>query len=89
MVVVAPIINSNGTNGTELLQQWVDANASLNNALTKLAEAMPHGRDFQTCPDPETYWTARRAHEHRCAVLRDLIAETEAIALKIMEQGRS
>lgn len=83
--VTSPRININGTDGKDLLQQWMDAHAALNKAHEALLTAMPHGRDFQTVAQ-EFYRLARDEHIDRLKRLERISAEVEQIALNLLEQ---
>ena len=86
-IPVSPIVNMNGTSQEVLLEQVMAAKEAVAIAMKALAEAIPHGRDYQTAPDG-AYTVARGQHKVRYGKLVDVYEELEAIAVDIYEQRR-
>lgn len=83
--LIAPRINLNGTENTELLQGWSQAYKALLHAAQAVGKTMPHGRDFQTCDDPAVeYRYARAQHLARMETLEALAKEFADLANTIM-----
>lgn len=83
--IQAPVININGTSKEVLMDQLV-AVFHAGRALEKaLAEAAPHGRDYQTAP-PGAYQMARKQHEDRMKRVSSVLKEIEDIAIQIQDQ---
>jgi hypothetical protein len=83
----APLVNNNGTSKKALMDQLLavyEAGRAMEKAL---AEASPHGRDYQTAP-PGAYQTARKQHEDRAKRVSSVLKEIEDIALQVQDQGR-
>jgi hypothetical protein len=83
-----PVVNLNGSSKESLLQDYLAIMRALEAANKAMAEATPHGRDFQTVPNGE--WVGQKAREafhERRALIRAMYAEFEAVALAISEQG--
>lgn len=82
-----PQVNLNGSPGGRLVEQQVKVLNALYRLEEALAEASPHGRDYQTLPEG-AYQQARDAWAERRMLAQDLRHEIEAHALKIQEQGK-
>ena len=82
--VVTPIIHLNGTSREALSDALCEAYAAVNEALEKLRECAPNGRDYY--PEPGRMDKALAQHrtrqEHLQAVLDSLGPEAEAIAFE-------
>ena len=86
-IPVSPIVNMNGSSQEELLEQVMAAKEAVAIAMKALAEATPHGRDYQTAP-AGAYTVARGQHNVRFGKLVDVYEELQAIAVDIYEQRR-
>jgi hypothetical protein len=78
-----PQINNNGTAPSDLLEGYLTVKRYLGHALTALGEIAPHGRDYQTLPEPERTFAYGRAideHSSRVLKIRQLIAEFDTLA---------
>lgn len=72
-----PIINIlTGTARCDLQYDYFEANRALRNALEKLSEVSPNGRDYQG----GDINAAMREHGDRCNKIRQVLAEIETIA---------
>ena len=78
-VSVLPTIHLNGTSAKTLLEQQLDAGNAIVEAIAKLGEACPNGRDFYP-QGTGAISTAMREHEDRIARLRSVQTELPAIA---------
>ena len=76
--IQAPVVNSNGTSKEALVSQLKDVYVAGRAMLEAMAEATPHGRDYQTAP-PGTYQAAMQQHEDREARILSVLEEIEAI----------
>lgn len=74
-----PQININGTARSDLLEQYLTAKRALDHAIEALAEAYPHGRDYQTLPHG-AHQQAMNEHADRMRRLRTIRAEVETLA---------
>jgi len=83
-----PVVNLNGASAESLVQQYLAIHHALNAVQTAMAEATPHGRDFQTVTDHmTTVDRARKAFTERRQLLRLIASEIEAVYMAIHEQG--
>ena len=81
-----PQVNINGTSVEELVAQRRSIMRHLRKAMLLLAEAAPHGRDFQTV-ERECYKEARELYEARWTTLSEIHDDLYAEAIAIQEQG--
>ena len=72
-----PLVNLNGTSREELQRLYHDAYAAIENAMSKVNAAAPHGRDYQTVPG--AYQVARAEHIARLNRLSDIRDEYRVI----------
>jgi len=87
VIPVSPIVNMNGTSQEVLLEQVMAAKEAVAIAMKALAEATPHGRDYQTAP-AGAYKVARAQHSMRMCKMDEVYKELETIAVDIYEQRR-
>lgn len=66
--MIVPIVNLNGTDRHQLCVQYGEMCCAISDAIGKLQEHFPHGRDYQLQP-AGTYEKARAEHEARIAKL--------------------
>jgi hypothetical protein len=89
--MLLPTIHLNGTSGTDLLSQTVDAMLALSDAIKALQAAGPHGRDYYVHGN-SAFPRALAEHEDRLANLEavqaDLVAIYESIHAQMTERGR-
>lgn len=81
-----PQINLNGTGGVQLMEQYLLARKAVQDAIEAVAEAAPHGRDYQTLP-PGSAHKAMEEHVDRMNRLRSVHNELEAIAEHLANNG--
>ena len=81
--MIIPRVHWNGTSREELLKQLHDATAAVSDAITAMAKATPHGRDYYIISHEATkqaqdehYARMNKLHE----VVQDLIRITEGVA---------
>ena len=79
-----PLLNLNGSSADDLLSQLSEACLAVGTAQGALANATPHGRDYQH--NPGDYQLAREQHEARMLALQAISDELEAIATNIYDQ---
>lgn len=84
--LVQPIVNLNGSTRKQLVEQQLAVIDALNETLSAMAEAMPHGRDYQT-QAPGTYQAARDAYLDRRAEIVKLRDELEAYVANLCDAG--
>jgi hypothetical protein len=76
-----PQINLNGTERNDLLQDYIKAKRALEHAVEALSACAPHGRDYQTLPNHESFfYAAQREHTARILKVRQVLAEIETLA---------
>lgn len=73
--IILPIIHLNGTSRDALLDQLCEVYSALNDAMDKLRQASPNGRDYY--PVPGLMDKAIEQHRRRQRVLSDLQAEIQ------------
>lgn len=83
--LVQPKININGSDGMELLENIVQLQDALSDAVGLWQKFAPHGRDYQTLPDG-TYGQAREAWAERGEFLLGLFGELEEYAQELNDQ---
>lgn len=72
----------NGTAPSQILENHQLARRHLQHAIETLSNCWPHGRDYQTLPDPQrALRTATDEHSNRILKLRQLMIELEIIIL--------
>lgn len=79
--LVLPQVNMNGSSRKSLVQQQCDVMRALRATYKAMAEATPHGRDYQF--QPAEYPTARDAWLERMRAVSSLLEEIEAHAMAI------
>lgn len=84
-LVVCPTINLNGTSADALIEQYAKAATAVADAIKAVAEAWPHGRDFQTMK-PCAHRRATEQHDDRMAWLRSVHADLMVILDNVCEQ---
>lgn len=83
-----PVVNLNGSSKESLLNDYLAIMRALEAANKAMAEATPHGRDFQTVKNGDHIAArAREAFHERRAIIRAIHAEFEAVAVAISEQN--
>lgn len=76
-----PQININGTQRSDLLEDYMEAHLALRRAIEKLSACSPHGRDYQTYPNgDQIFYAAQREHVDRIVKVRQVLAEIETLA---------
>ena len=75
-----PTIHLNGTSRNELYEQVTSAGQAVQEAIHKLAEAAPHGRDYYVVPAGDLKFDrAQEQHFARIAKLQEVYDELETI----------
>ncbi len=85
--LVVPCVNINGTSKDDLVNQLQTAYMACETLMNALAAAAPHGRDYQTVSQ-ELYLDARRQHDQRMRVVKQMQVELIDLAVAVNEQGR-
>jgi hypothetical protein len=85
--MMTPTIHMNGTSQERLLQQVLDTTDALRQALAKLREATPNGRDYYP-QGPEAIYAALDEYRDRDKRLRAVLAELEELAMAISDGGK-
>lgn len=83
--LIPPTINLNGTDAKQLLDQQVEVWRAIDTLQKAMADAAPHGRDYQTRPGE--YPSARDAWLQRMQIVAMLKLEIEQHALAIQTQA--
>ena len=76
--VIVPTVHLNGTSGESLIEQLNTVDLALDAAMTAMADATPHDRDYYVQADPDAGAKARHAHIER-------MKRIEAVQHEIME----
>lgn len=84
-MTTAPYPNINGTSAAELLSQHTDAAEAIREAIAKVQQCYPNGRDFQTAPTG-SHSRAQDEHRHRLQRLDLIWVEIREIAETISER---
>jgi hypothetical protein len=84
---ILPLVNNNGTSRNELVQQRRTVCKYLRASINSLREMAPHGRDYQTDPTGTQFSLACQHHLRRLVALEQLLADVEAEAIKLYEDG--
>lgn len=80
-----PIININGTDPLNLLEDYVEAKRLAVALREKLDGMWPHDRDYQTRYYPRAaFQLATNEHAHRLLSVRTLIVELEMLAESVI-----
>ncbi len=79
-----PTIHLNGTSKQALLDQLADAYSALDEALAKMGQACPNGRDYYP-QGPDAIGEALRQHERRLRVVRIIRDEYFALSAKVAD----
>lgn len=79
--MILPTVNLNGTSRTALVEQNFEAAQALREALDKVMEAAPHGRDYQI--GPANYSQAADQFQNMVAELNGLIDHFQTMAEEI------
>jgi hypothetical protein len=93
--LVTPVVNLNGSPSANLIRDRMEVCNHLRAAFDAMANAAPHGRDYQhliRVGDWSEHHAAVKAAQdawrERMAMLETIRSELEADAIAIMEQGR-
>ena len=78
-------INNNGDTRSELTTQQRLVHNAANALLAALRDAMPNGRNYQTC-DPDIYQVDVDAHARRYGAVMDIKREAMAEAISLDRQ---
>ena len=86
---IRPTVNLNGTDYESLLNQWKTVMEAANRLNEALAEATPHGRDYQINSDPayDLELAREKVLDMRMRVTT-LKIEATAVALHILNQRK-
>lgn len=83
-----PTIHLNGTSRAALLESYCDAGAAVRQALDKLADAAPNGRDYYT-QGGDAIGVAVAEHVDRLRRLESVLAELSELAEAVDQFGRT
>lgn len=87
-----PVVNLNGSSRKALIEERVEACATVRAAIKALCVMRPNGRDFQTA-EAGAYEKARRGHELRITALQtihdDLMKEAEYLYVTGLDEKRN
>jgi hypothetical protein len=79
--VVLPIVHLNGTGCETLVNQRLSLYHALQNAIEKLRQMAPNGRDYYV--QPGLYEQALAQHDRRMAVLGAMLQEIETEIIEL------
>lgn len=85
--MMVPTIHLNGTSRDSLLEQVTDAGHALHDAMKKLDETAPNGRDYY----PQGQGALKQAeteYRSRAERLRSVYQELQLLAMEIADAGR-
>lgn len=82
--MMLPTIHLNGTNARDLLEDQMKAMNAIREAIRLLAAAGPNGRDYYP-QGAQAIQHALEEHDQRLLVLRNVLAEVEALAFHISQ----
>ena len=86
-IIAIPTIHLNGTSRDELYEQVTSAGQAVQEAIHKLAEAAPHGRDYYIRANGEAdFRHAFEQHYARIAKLQEVYDELEEIYMGLANQ---
>lgn len=80
-----PTIHLNGTSQAQLAEDYQNALHAIQNALDKLSETSPNGRDYYIQPDPRAIYKATEEFALRQRKLQDVRSELEQILIHIVD----
>lgn len=84
-VMLAPLVHTNGTSAESLLDGLLAQRTALRKAIDTLCEYGPNARDYY--PQGEhAFAQARREHEQRIEVLRDVNVQLDQILENVCDQ---
>lgn len=84
--MIAPTIHLNGSSAKSLREGYCEVFRAINNALDKLAQAAPHGRDYYVQKDPDAFEKARKEHRARVDALVKVREEMQGLAIMVSDQ---
>lgn len=84
--LAVPSVHLNGTSQGELMEHHLDVLSALRHSEKRMALNCPNGRDFYV-QKTGAFEAAMHQHQERVERLRSIIAEVEAIAEAISDQG--
>jgi ferredoxin-NADP reductase len=83
--MITPVIHLNGSSAETLKMQLKNAAGDLDQAITSLALAAPHGRDYYLL-GPDALATAMEEHRDRLKRLTSVLEELNALHHDIVKQ---
>jgi hypothetical protein len=83
-----PYVNLNGASRESLIEQHKAVYYAASALRDVLAQAAPHGRDYQTCPDPYNYAQDRLMWEAHRKAVEALVRDYERIAIRLVTEER-
>jgi hypothetical protein len=83
--ITAPVVNLNGTDWNDLLEQHMAVVSGLTAAINAMQRAEPHGRDY---PIEGTYTLARAQFAARHGALSTLLRDYTRLSVAIANQER-
>jgi aspartate/methionine/tyrosine aminotransferase len=88
MALKVPTIHLNGTSKKDLLDGYKAAYLAVGEALDKLQQTVPHGRDYYVQGSASSIQEAIAEHVVRWTKLDDVRKELLEIAIAIQDQGK-
>ena len=82
MSLEIPTVHLNGTSKKELLGAIEEAYSAINDAIAKLAQTSPNGRDYYP-QGPEAIYTAQLEHAARVQADKQVIKDLETLSEEI------
>lgn len=85
--LITPFVNMNGTSPKQLVEGYREAYTALREAIKKLLEVYPHGRDYQQTPEQVAFYPiAQRQHDERLKKLREIEEDMVALAIHVQDE---
>ena len=85
--IQVPQVNNNGDRAETLIEGYSEAAQALRNAIEKMRQTTPHGRNFQTLR-PDALAIAIGQHSARVLDLGRILKEIEHLAFEVSKQQR-
>jgi hypothetical protein len=83
LTMFIPTIHLNGTSAKSLISMYTDAHRAILDAIEKLEQSAPHGRDYYPQGD-SAFEGARSEHIARLTKLTEIQQELETIVIHIL-----
>ena len=79
----------NGESAENLIRHYTDVSAAARNLIAAIANAMPHGRDYQTVAGADAYQLDREIHAEMLRKVDEINQYAQESALHIHKQSKT